>query len=180
MSKSKSPEKRPFDVETGYLSIGSNLGERESQILRAVGKLDALSGVTIAAVSPLFETEPVECPPQPFFINMVVEVNTLLSSRDLLKRIQAIEADMGRTGSRNEPRRLDIDIISLGDTVVNEEDLVIPHPRYHKRSFVLTPMREIAPSFRCPVRGMSVEEMLAGLSGRDRVDLVSSRKLIYS
>jgi 2-amino-4-hydroxy-6-hydroxymethyldihydropteridine diphosphokinase len=110
---------------------------------------------------------------------MVVEVKTLHSPRDLLKRIQTIEAGMGRTGSRNEPRSLDIDIISLGSFVVNEEDLIIPHPRFHKRAFVLIPLRAIAPGYRCPARGKNVDELLSSLSGRESVDLVSTRKLVY-
>lgn len=166
-------------METAYLSIGSNLGDREERVLRAVTRLDALPGMVISALSPLYETEPFECPPQPFFINMVVEVKTLLSPRDLIKRIQAIEAAMGRSGTRNEPREIDIDIVSFGETVLNEEDLVIPHPRYHRRAFVLEPLRSIAPSFRCPLRGRGVGALLDELPLHDRVAVVSTRRLIF-
>jgi 2-amino-4-hydroxy-6-hydroxymethyldihydropteridine diphosphokinase len=167
-------------VEKGYLSIGANMGDREASVLRAVRLIDDQRTIYVVKSSSLYQTSPVACPPQPFFINMVIEVITLLSPMDLLKRIKAIEGEMGRVGAQNEPRKIDIDIVTLGQWIIKSADLSIPHPRYSARRFVLIPLREIAPDFRCPLRGKGLDELINDLSGQGEVELVSSRKLIMA
>jgi 2-amino-4-hydroxy-6-hydroxymethyldihydropteridine diphosphokinase len=165
-------------VKTGYLSIGSNIGEREAQVLRALRMLERSGEISVAAHSSLYETRPFECPAQRFFINIVAEVKTLLSPLDLLKRLKAIETRMGRTGFWNEPRQIDIDIVSLGDTILRSDDLIIPHPRFYKRAFVLVPLLEIAPEYMCPARARSGSALLRDIQDLQGIELVSSRKCI--
>ncbi|MBI4720262.1 MAG: 2-amino-4-hydroxy-6-hydroxymethyldihydropteridine diphosphokinase [Chitinivibrionia bacterium] len=162
-------------MKTGFLSIGSNVGEREANVLRAVRMLDCSAGIRVVAHSSLYETAPFECPEQRHFINMAAEVRTLLSPPDLLKQVQAIEARMGRTGTRNEPRPIDIDIVSLGDAQITSDGLIIPHPRYHARAFVLVPLLEIAPEYRCPIRGRFGAELFREIGDSRGVELVSLR-----
>ncbi len=162
----------------GYLSIGSNLGEREFAVLRAARLLGGIQGIEVHAMSSLYETEPVGCPGQPSFINMVVEVHSLLSSLDLLKRLKELEAAMGRRGAHNAPREVDIDIITMGEEIVAGDELVLPHPRYHERGFVLVPLREIEPGFVCPRSGRSLDTMISALAPQGRIERVSSREFI--
>jgi 2-amino-4-hydroxy-6-hydroxymethyldihydropteridine diphosphokinase len=166
-------------VETAYVSIGSNIGEREAHVLRAIRALERSEGISVTAESSLYETPPFECPAQRYFINMVAEVKTLLSPLDLLKRLKEIEARMGRTGAWNEPRHIDLDIVSLGDTVMKSDALIIPHPRFHRRAFVLVPLLEIAPGYVCPAPARSGAQLLRDIEGDQGVELVSSRKCVF-
>ena len=129
-------------------------------------------------MSSLYETEPVGCAPMNRFVNAVVEFEPLLCPADLLKRLQTIEKLAGRRGGHNEPRELDIDIIALGAAVIDMPDLVVPHPRYHERAFVLIPLFELAPRFRCPATGREIGEMLAAIAPRRGVSRISARKMI--
>jgi len=165
-------------VETGYLSIGSNVGRREWAVLEAVNRLDSESRLTVSRLSSLYETEPFACPPQPSFINAVAEVRSLLDPFDLLKRIKAIEEAMGREGGHNEPREIDIDIVSIGSRVLATPELTLPHPRYAQRAFVLVPLAEVAPAFRCPLSGRSVRDMLEGVVTKG-VEKVSTRTFVF-
>jgi 2-amino-4-hydroxy-6-hydroxymethyldihydropteridine diphosphokinase len=123
-----------------YLSIGSNLGDRLAHLQGAVTGLAAVPGITVVAVSPVFETDPVG-PDQPDYLNAVVVVETTLGPRALLAAAQAREAAAARVrAERWGPRTLDVDIVSLGDLVVDEPDLQIPHPRWAERDFVLAPL----------------------------------------
>lgn len=159
------------------MSIGSNLGQREERVLAAANRIDAEGLLKVSALSSLYESEPVGCPQQPPFVNAVAEVRSLLNPYDLLKRIKEIEKIMGRRGGHNQPREIDIDIVTLGSWVVEETDLVLPHPRYRRRAFVLVPLREVAPGFRCPLTGRTVGEMLADV-GEEGVWRVSSRRIL--
>ena len=131
---------------TTYLGIGSNLGQREGYIHRAIELLQTSPGIDVKRVSSLYETDPVGGPPQGKFLNGTLEIQTSLSPRDLLQRLKEIEKLTGRLArERYGPREIDLDILLYGDHQIQEPDLVIPHPEMWKRSFVLTPLKEIAP-----------------------------------
>lgn len=162
---------------TGYLGIGSNLGNRECRILEAVRRLE-VHGISVVALSSLYETEPAEGVGGGRFINAVAEVRTLLCPADLLKRLKTIEKSMGRSGGHNRPREIDIDIVSLGDSVLDTADLVIPHPRYGERAFVVVPLKEIAPDFRCPRSGLGIDDLLEKLGSHAAIARVSGRRVV--
>jgi 2-amino-4-hydroxy-6-hydroxymethyldihydropteridine diphosphokinase len=145
---------------TAVVAIGSNLGNREASVEFARARLDALLSHT--RISSTFETDPVGVMgPQPRFLNAVIVGETMLSARELLDTLMAIEREAGRT--REAPgaaRTLDLDLVLLGDQIVNEEGLAVPHPRFRERRFVLEPLAEIAPGLRDPVTGRTIAELL--------------------
>jgi 2-amino-4-hydroxy-6-hydroxymethyldihydropteridine diphosphokinase len=152
-------------LSTVYLSLGSNLGDREANLRAALERLHP------QRVSPIYETEPVDYTEQPLFLNLVAELETSLTPRELLERTQAIERELGRVrGIPKGPRTLDIDILFYGDAVVREPDLEIPHPRLHERRFVLEPLADLAPGLRHPVTELTVREMLARLPAQTAPD----------
>jgi 2-amino-4-hydroxy-6-hydroxymethyldihydropteridine diphosphokinase len=158
------------------LSVGSNTGERETAVLGVPRLLEEHGVGRRALMSSLYETAPVGDGQMPFFINAVVEFEPLLLPLDLLKRLKEMEKAKGRTGSRGDPRPLDIDIVAWGATTVRSETLTIPHPRYRERAFVLIPLGEISPFFVCPETGRSIEELLSSLPEDQYVSRVSSRR----
>lgn len=133
-----------------FLGIGANLGDREAALRRAVEGMP-----DVVAVSPFYETEPVGGPPrQPPYLNGVVELDTDLSPRELLEVARRLEAEAGRVrAERWGPRTLDVDVLLVGDLVVNDPDLVVPHPRMWERDFVLRPLRDLAPDLTPPISG---------------------------
>ncbi|HWR50677.1 MAG TPA: 2-amino-4-hydroxy-6-hydroxymethyldihydropteridine diphosphokinase, partial [Bryobacteraceae bacterium] len=138
-------------------------GDREASLREAVAQLGP-AGIRVLRVSSLYETEPRDVPDQPWFLNAVVEAETELSPKMLLARTQGIEQVMGRKKTRPKgPRAIDIDILLYGNTVIDTETLVIPHPRMHERRFVLEPLTELAPELRHPATRRTVREMLAGV-----------------
>jgi 2-amino-4-hydroxy-6-hydroxymethyldihydropteridine diphosphokinase len=145
--------------QTVYLSLGSNLGDREGNLRAAIASLGELGEVK--QVSSLYETEPVEFTEQPWFLNCAVELQTELSPRELLNSMLAIEHAMGRERVQPKgPRLIDLDILLFGDSVVNEKSLTIPHPAMHERKFVLEPLAEIAPQAVHPVLKQRVRDLL--------------------
>lgn len=148
---------------TAYLSLGSNLGNREDNLRQAIGSLEALGKVM--AVSSLYETEPVEVEgAQPWFINAVVALDTGLTPQELLRRTREIEGEMGRTRAMSKtPRYLDIDIVLFGETIVTSDVLTIPHPAMHRRRFVLEPLAEIAPQVEHPALHRRAADLLRDL-----------------
>jgi len=130
------------------LSIGSNLGERLANLQGAVDSLADTPEVFLTAVSPVYETEPVDAPEgSSRFLNAVVLIDTTLSARTLLERALAIEDAFGRrrTEEANAPRTLDVDLIAVGDRRSNTDDLVLPHPKADERAFVLAPWNDVEP-----------------------------------
>ena len=166
-------------VESGFLGIGSNVGEREAAVLRALRILDTAEGLSVVNYSALYETEPEGGSNQPYFINGVAEVKSLLYPRDLLLRIKMVEVEMGRRGVHNSPREIDIDLISLGNTILSDSELTIPHPRYRERPFVLIPLREISPAFVCPEKGIAIDELINSMPSGGSIVEVSSRSLVF-
>jgi 2-amino-4-hydroxy-6-hydroxymethyldihydropteridine diphosphokinase len=135
----------PGPARRSFVGLGSNLGDRWHELSRAVATLSAAGDV--AAVSPVYETEPVGGPHhQPPYLNAVVELCTTATPRQLLVRCRALEEAAGRVRTvRFGPRTLDADVLLVGDLVVDEPDLVVPHPRMWERRFVLAPLADLAP-----------------------------------
>lgn len=130
-----------------FLGLGANVGDRWEQLRRAV---DALPDVV--AVSPVYETEPVGGPVgQPPYLNLVVELDTERSPRQLLDLAHGLEAEAGREPTvRHGPRTLDVDVLLVDELEVDEADLVVPHPRMWERRFVLAPLADLAPELVPP------------------------------
>jgi 2-amino-4-hydroxy-6-hydroxymethyldihydropteridine diphosphokinase len=148
-----------------FVGLGSNLGDPEEQIRRALELLAAERGVEVVAVSALRETDPVDYEDQPRFLNGAAELRTSLSAPELLERLLAIERRLGRVrgeGPRFGPRTIDLDLLLHGDEVVAEPGLVVPHPRLHERRFALEPLAELDPALEIPGRG-PVQALLSGL-----------------
>jgi 2-amino-4-hydroxy-6-hydroxymethyldihydropteridine diphosphokinase len=135
-----------------FIGLGSNLGDRHTNLRRGVAQLRERGDVT--AVSPLYETEPMGGPEdQGAFLNVVVELDTSDSPHELLARCQALEATAHRVRMiRFGPRTLDADVLLVGDLVVDDPDLVVPHPRMWERRFVLQPLSDLAPELVPPAR----------------------------
>jgi 2-amino-4-hydroxy-6-hydroxymethyldihydropteridine diphosphokinase len=147
-------------VKTVYLSLGSNIGDREANLKSAIHALPA-AGIRVARVSPVYETEPVDYTSQRWFLNLVVEAQTELLPLRLLARTARIERELGRTRSiAKGPRTIDIDILFYGNAVVHAATLEIPHPRLAERRFVLAPLADLAPDFRHPVTRQTIHSLL--------------------
>lgn len=133
-------------VRLAYLGLGSNIGDRADALQLAVDGLAAADGVTVVAVSSVYETAPVGGPEQPDYLNAVVAVETDRTPRELLEIAKRLENEAGRVpGERWGPRPLDVDVLLVGDDEVDEEDLVVPHPRLYERAFVMVPLAELDP-----------------------------------
>lgn len=129
-----------------YLGIGSNLGDRVAYLQHAIDGLIDASGVEVAGVSPVYETDPVGGPEQPSYLNAVVAIEAELTVRELLELAQRLEADAHRVrGKRWGPRTLDIDVLWIDGEEVHEADLEVPHPRMWERGFVMAPLHDLAP-----------------------------------
>jgi 2-amino-4-hydroxy-6-hydroxymethyldihydropteridine diphosphokinase len=148
--------------QVAYLSLGSNVGDRENNLRDAIARLAGAG--TIVAASSFYETEPVEFTRQARFLNCIVALETTATPDQLMAALLAIEQQMGRRRSQKKgPRTIDIDIVLFGDRVVESPTLTIPHPAMHQRRFVLEPLAEIAPEAQHPVFKRTVRELLASL-----------------
>ena len=147
-----------------YLGLGSNLGDRQKTLDQAVMLLDELGDVEILRLSHWVQTAPVGGPPgQGPYLNGVAEVRTALEPADLLVELHQIESALGRDRSKEVrwgPRTCDLDILLLGEVVLNTPELIIPHPRMHERRFVLEPLAELAPEAVHPVLKKTVRQLL--------------------
>jgi 2-amino-4-hydroxy-6-hydroxymethyldihydropteridine diphosphokinase len=150
-------------MSTVYIGIGSNLGDREKNCIRALELLER-KGIPVKKRSSLYETEPWGAKDQPLFINMAVEIETALSPPELLNMIKETEKEIGRKpSSRWGPRIIDLDILLFNSTVVEDDSIRIPHPLMHERDFVLKPLSEIAPDAEHPLLHKSIRELLLQL-----------------
>ena len=152
------------------LALGSNLGDRLSHLQQAKAYLLSLSTEQWHLASPLYEAEPIGCPPDsPKFLNVVLEIEYEGAPKTLLKKILAYEKAHGRDRSagKNAPRTIDIDILYFGEREVQEKDLVIPHPRMAERRFVLLPLSAIRPEMIVKGTGRTVRVLLRELPAKE-------------
>lgn len=148
-------------MKIAYLSLGSNLGDREQALRSAIDHLHS-KDFWVRRLSSVYETAPQELTNQPWFLNMVVEGESELLPLQLLQRAMSVERGMGRKRTVGKgPRTIDIDLLLHGNAIVNTPELQIPHPRMLERRFVLEPLAELIPDFRHPVTHRSIREHLA-------------------
>ena len=147
-----------------YVGLGANLGDREGMLRLALERLAAEPSIELVAFSTLRETEPEDFLDQPRFLNGAAALETDLSPRQLLARLQLIECELGRrrAGPRFGPRVIDLDLLLYGSVIMSEPELELPHPRLHLRRFALEPLAELDPELEVPSRG-PVSALLSGL-----------------
>lgn len=144
-----------------YIALGSNVGDRAAMLRRAIDALNA-AGIHVLRQSSFYVSEPVDAPPQAWFLNAVVEAETALMPQQLLRTLMRIEHDLGRRRTiPRGPRTLDLDILFYGSSVIRAKDLVVPHPRLEGRRFVLVPLAELVPGLRHPVSRKTVTQLLS-------------------
>ena len=150
--------------KTIYLSLGSNIGDRDKNLRTAISKLGEAK-VRVTRVSSFYETEPVDLREQPWFLNCVVQGETEIPALDLLRALREIESRMGsKKLVPKGPRLIDVDILLYGNEIIDTLELQVPHPRMLQRRFVLVPLAEIAPSLKHPSWKATAGELLANLS----------------
>lgn len=148
-------------AQEAYVGLGANLGDREGSLRDALDRLAAEPGISLTGVSPTYETAPVGYTDQPSFLNRVARVEAEGSPLDLLRRLLAIEREMGRVRDiRWGPRNIDLDLLAFGDERMDTPELTLPHPRMGERAFVLVPLRDVWPE----ERDFPWAEALAGMN----------------
>jgi 2-amino-4-hydroxy-6-hydroxymethyldihydropteridine diphosphokinase len=154
-----------------YIALGSNIGDRERNLLRAVAELGRLPESRVSALSSFYETSPVGMVRQDAFYNAVLRLTTTLDAHNLLIRMLQIEDEAFKRVRTipQGPRRMDLDLLLFGDRIIHEENLIVPHPRLSERRFVLQPLCEIAPDLVHPLTGKTIHELCAGLKSDDTV-----------
>ncbi len=165
---------------TAFVALGSNLGDRDKLLDRAVHRLEETPGITVVARASVYETEPVGGPPgQQQYLNSVVKIQTDISARELFAQMCIIEQELGRVRTvKDAPRTIDLDLLLYGESVIEDEDLVVPHPRMHERQFVLEPLAEIAPDVVHPTLGLDAKTMLESLAFRTPWNLKREKALV--
>lgn len=152
-----------------YLSLGSNIGDREANLRAAIAALAAF-GIRVKKVSSIYETEPVDYRDQAWFLNCAVEAETELEPHELLRALASIEAQLGSKKEFSKgPRKIDLDILLYGQETIDRPDLQVPHPRMLDRRFVLTPLAEIAPELRHPSWKATAAQLLERCSDTSSV-----------
>jgi 2-amino-4-hydroxy-6-hydroxymethyldihydropteridine diphosphokinase len=156
-------------MPTVYLSLGSNIGDREANLRAAFAALPP-AGVQVQQVSSIYETEPVDYLDQPWFLNCVLEVETDLKPPALLQALRSIESQLGNKKEfAKGPRKIDLDILLYGHETIATPDLQVPHPRMLQRRFVLAPLAEIAPALKHPSWPATTAELLRRLTDPGQV-----------
>ncbi|MFQ6605853.1 MAG: 2-amino-4-hydroxy-6-hydroxymethyldihydropteridine diphosphokinase [Fidelibacterota bacterium] len=154
-----------------FLSLGTNLGDRDANLANAITALGLVDGISGLITASIYESDPLEIKNQPKFLNTVISVQSNLNPFDILDETQRIEAMLGRPRNhiKHYPRTIDIDIICYGTTRIATERLTIPHPKMAERKFVLIPFAEIAPDFIIPGYNKSVQYLLIHCPDRSHV-----------
>jgi len=149
-----------------YIGLGSNLGEREANLRRALAMLIETPHVHVRRISSFIENPAVGGPENsPDFLNAAVELVTTLSPHALMRRLLEIEREMGRSReSKWEPRNIDLDLLLFGDQIISDDALIVPHPLMHERRFVVQPLAEIAPNVVHPTLEIPISMILDNLS----------------
>lgn len=148
-------------MNIAYLLIGGNLGNREQHLANAVAHITRAAGGELLACSALYETAAWGNTDQPAFLNQALQISTRFAAVTLLKKMLAVEQELGRVRAEKfGPRVIDIDIIFFNEAVIHTKQLVVPHPHMQERRFVLTPLQEIAPDFVHPVLKKTVSALL--------------------
>jgi 2-amino-4-hydroxy-6-hydroxymethyldihydropteridine diphosphokinase len=156
-----------------FIGLGANLGRPVNQCLEAMERMHATDDVHLLQRSSLYRTEPVGNREQNWFVNAVVEVRTVLRAGELLQALLVIERAMGRQREAQwGPRIIDLDLLLYGQEVITAPDMVIPHPAFHNRRFVLVPLHEIAPYVIHPAFGVSIQGLLDRLEDDHKVELI--------
>lgn len=163
-------------MKSAYLGLGSNLGNRMAFLRSGRDALADNSAIVLIRAAGVYETRAVGGPTEnPFFLNTALHIETSLNPQQLLSTCLAIEDEFGRSRpARWAPRTLDIDILFYAGQVICEENLSIPHPRLQERSFVLAPLREIAPDLRHPLLDQTVSELAAASAGIEELEPLRS------
>ncbi|MBD8005927.1 2-amino-4-hydroxy-6-hydroxymethyldihydropteridine diphosphokinase [Bacillus norwichensis] len=155
-----------------FLSLGSNIGDREKWLKAAIRELKQTKGIEIEKVSSIYETDPVGYTDQDLFLNIAVKITTSLSAYELLTRCLQIEERLGRVRKfRNGPRKIDLDILLYNNENIEMEDLQIPHPRMTERAFVLVPLLEIDGKVKLPEQNVSLVDVLNEIPDKEGVRL---------
>jgi 2-amino-4-hydroxy-6-hydroxymethyldihydropteridine diphosphokinase len=150
---------------TAYVALGTNLGDRFANLKKGFDLLSTRAGVYVAYESPVYESPPAEVADQPDFLNMVVEVETWLRPSDLLAKCREVEKKMKRKKTRAKgPRVIDVDILLFGDAVINDAELVIPHPALTERPFFLVPLMDLTGDIMIPGTNTNISGALAKLA----------------
>lgn len=154
-----------------YIALGSNIGDRELNLLRAIAEIGKLPGCKVTALSSFYETSPVGSVPQDAFYNAVLRLSTRLDARSLLTHLLKIEDESFKRirTVQQGPRRMDLDLLLYGNEIISEDNLIVPHPRLTERRFVLQPLCEIAPELLHPLTGTKIRETLATLASDETV-----------
>lgn len=160
-----------------YISVGSNVGDRTEALIRAIEALSVEAG-EVRAVSSIYETEPWGFKAEQYFLNLVAELDTEYTARDLLGKMLDVEKEMGRErlASGYQSRIIDLDILLFGNDAISEAGLIIPHPRMQDRNFVLRPLSEVNPAAFHPVLSVDAAQMLESCTDKSRISVFMSRE----
>jgi 2-amino-4-hydroxy-6-hydroxymethyldihydropteridine diphosphokinase len=157
-----------------YVGLGSNMGNKTGNILKALELLDHVDNLTVLKRSSFYETEPIGYEDQDWFVNAVAQLDTSLSPQQLLNEFMKVEQSMGRKHDvRWGPREIDLDLLLYDQLCIDSLDLVIPHPRMHERAFVLVPFAEIASDITHPVFSKTISELLKEIHFHKNVRLMT-------
>jgi 2-amino-4-hydroxy-6-hydroxymethyldihydropteridine diphosphokinase len=162
-------------LHTAYISLGSNVGDRQANLREAISRL--VEAGNVSRVSSWYETEPVEFIEQPWFLNAALKIETHATPLELMRTLLSIERAMGRERNRPKgPRNIDLDLLLYDDEIVNTPELTLPHPAMHQRRFVLAPLAEIEPQAMHPLLRKTAQELLETLPAGPEVRRVTTVK----